>query len=494
MSIKYLTYTYSNPFLRFFKKFFWFTPSVLFLLFVTAPWGFSSTFYVDPLNGDITNDGSFNHPWSTLRAVFDNNKIESRKPATYPYKKGDPLIPKNPGAPVKAGDTIVLRNGFHGTIFAAEYYNADYITITAQQGHIPFLGTVELRSGCKWILSGLSISPSHADTYEPNTLASFSSHGWTGPSYDCIIENCTLFSVWDATPWSLEDWNNLACNGISLAGDQMTCRNNHLKNIDFGIVVSGDFCLVENNVVENFAGDGIRGIGDYGVFQYNTVKNCYDVNANHDDGFQSWSRGDDGQVGTGTVKGIILRGNTIINYEDPSQPFRGTLQGIGCFDGMFEDWVIENNVVYVDHWHGITLSGAVNCRIVNNTVIDINTDSPGPPWIRISDHKNGSPSSGCLIRNNITTSISHDTGVMVDHNLIIEWAEYPNIFRDFVDMDFHLKSGSEAIDIGSTDLCPGVDKDGITRPWGCCCDVGAYEFFFAGLIPMLKMLLMSGID
>jgi hypothetical protein len=274
----------------------------------------------------------------------------------------------------------------------------------------------------------------------------------------------------------------------------MICRNNHLKNIDFGVVVSGDFCRIEKNVVENFAGDGIRGLGDYGVFQYNTVKNCYDVNANHDDGFQSWSRGDDGQVGTGTVRGIILRGNTIINYEDSSQPFRGTLQGIGCFDGMFEDWVIENNVVYVDHWHGITLSGAVNCRIVNNTVVDINTDRPGPSWIRISDHKNGSPSSGCLIRNNITTSISHDTGVMVDHNLIIGWAEYPNIFRDFVDMDFHLKSGSEAIDIGSTDLCPGVDKDGITRPKGCCCDVGAYEFFFAGLIPMLNILLDSDID
>ena len=46
---------------------------------------------------------------------------------------------------------------------------------------------------------------------------------------------------------------------------------------------------------------------------------------------------------------MVLRGNTIINYEDPGQPHRGTLQGIGCFDGMFVDWVIENNVVIVDH-------------------------------------------------------------------------------------------------------------------------------------------------
>ena len=67
------------------------------------------------------------------------------------------------------------------------------------------------------------------------------------------------------------------------------------------------------------------------------------------------------------------------NYEDPNQPFRGTLQGLGCFDGFYIDWVIENNLVVTDHWHGISLCGAVNCRIVNNTVVDANDVSPGPP-------------------------------------------------------------------------------------------------------------------
>ena len=43
---------------------------------------------------------------------------------------------------------------------------------------------------------------------------------------------------------------------------------------------------------------------------------------------------------------------------------------------MFVDWVIENNVVIVDHWHGITLGGARNCRIVNNTVIDPKSFDP----------------------------------------------------------------------------------------------------------------------
>jgi len=449
----------------------------------------AATFYVDPVHGDMANDGSYEHPWSTLKEVLEHDKIESRQPAAHPYEVGEPLAPKNPGAPVKAGDTLVLRSGFHGTIFAAEYYNEDYIVIEADRGHVPLLGRIELRSGCKWILRGLHISPSHDAAYTTGTLVDFSSHGWTGPSYDCIVEDCRLYSVADAATWTMENWNTLACNGINLPGERMVCRNNHLQNVNFGITVSGGFCRVEGNTVENFAGDGLRGLGDYGVFQYNTVKNCYDVNANHDDGFQSWSRGADGQVGTGTVKGIVLRGNTFINYEEPDQPFRGTLQGIGCFDGMFEDWVVENNLVRVDHWHGITLSGAVNCRIVNNTVVDTNNQRPGPSWIRIGDHKNGTPSRDCVIRNNIATAFSFDAGVTVDHNLQVGWEDYAEVFRNPAAADFHLKAGSVAIDAGSREGCPSLDKDGLARPRGSACDLGAFEFSGAGMAPMLELLL-----
>src|SRR5690606_12571794 len=80
--------------------------------------------------------------------------------------------------------------------------------------------------------------------------------------------------------------------------------------------------------------------------------------------------GSDGGVGTGVVRGVVIRGNVFINFTDPDREFAGSAQGIGCFDGFFEDWVIENNVVVVNHWHGITLLGARNVRVVNNTVVD----------------------------------------------------------------------------------------------------------------------------
>ena len=131
-----------------------------------------------------------------------------------------------------------------------------------------------------------------------------------------------LQSVADASSWSASDWDTKSANGIQASGTKVTLRRNKLKNVNFGISVSATSSLVDDNTVDGFAGDGLRGLGDNTVFQYNLVKNCYDVNANHDDGFQSWSVGSNGQVGTGQVTGVVLRGNRIINYEDPSQPFR----------------------------------------------------------------------------------------------------------------------------------------------------------------------------
>jgi hypothetical protein len=299
-------------------------------------------------------------------------------------------------------------------------------------------------------------------------------HGWQGPSYDIVIENCHLFSVVDTSNWSAADWVNRAASGIGVDGDRVQILNNTLTNVDFGITISGEYALVEGNTVTNFSGDGLRGLGNYGVFQYNTVENCYDVDANHDDGFQSWSYGPGG-VGTGEVVGIELRGNTIINNHDPNQPHRGALQGIGCFDGYFVDWVVENNLVIVDHWHGITLSGATNSRIINNTVIDTYDGRPGPAWIRIGSHKNGSSGTGNIVRNNLATSYSFtDTGVTADHNLTVE--DISAMFVDPGNFNMRLKAGVAAIDAGTLELAPSIDILKRIRPVGSATDLGAYEF------------------
>lgn len=430
-------------------------------------------FYVDPAAGSITNDGSSDHPWSTLEEVIENGFIETRDFKDKPAVEGSELVVVNPGAPVRSGDTIVLRNGFHGRLEISGAYNEDYITIMADDGNHPQFSSVFIRSSEKWKISGLYVSPSFAPVYANDTLISLESHNWQGPLRNITIDNCTAYSVTDTAAWSMDDWNSLSCNGINAYGENITIRNNYFKNVNFGIAVVGKFALVKGNTVENFAGDGMRGIGNDMFFEYNTVKNCYAVNANHDDGFQSWSLK---QYNEPPRERVVLRGNIIINNVDPAQPFKGTLQGIGCFDGPFVDWVIENNIIIVDHWHGISLYEGHNCRIENNTVVDINGITPGPSWIMITDHKDGTPSSECLIRNNIANSISAGNGVTEDHNYKISYSQYSDIFVSPADFDFHLKPGTAVIDTGSAGLIPPYDRDGNARVSGSSVDLGAYEY------------------
>jgi hypothetical protein len=429
-------------------------------------------FYIDPIHGDPANDGSADHPWRTLAEVLEAGLIQTQAYADLPYTGDNPLEIKNPGAPVTAGDTLVLLSGFHGAVELRGAYNESTITIQAAEGHTPTLSAISLTSVSNWHLKGLSVSPSTAPTYEKQTLFSVVSHGWHGPSHHITIEDCRLYSVEDSEGWDADDWNDLAASCISMNGDHMTARGNLCRNIDFGITISGNYGAVVANTIENFAGDGMRGLGNDLLFESNLVKNCYDVNANHDDGFQSWSINDDPPR-----ERVTLRANTIINFEGADYLLRGSLQGIGCFDGPYIDWVVENNLVITDHWHGISLYGAVNSRIVNNTVVDADDDpeSPGPPWIMFHDHKDGTPSSGCLIRNNIAATISTSGDTVADHNYRLE--EGDTLFQDPADFDYHLRADAGAvIDAGSADQAPTTDKDGTPRPQGAGIDLGCYEY------------------
>ncbi|MGQ9914499.1 MAG: choice-of-anchor Q domain-containing protein [Thermogutta sp.] len=431
-------------------------------------------FYVDPQSGDAANDGSKDRPWRSLQEVLDRGGVETRNWESLPYKPDARLVPKNAGAPVRPGDTIHLRSGDYGDLAIRGHYNQDFITIRAEEGHTPRFRSIRIQSGSHWILQGLHVSPEFGQGEKPRTMIFLESHGWRGPVHDIVIEDCVLQSADDTSQWSKEDWNRRACDGITGNGARIVVRRNRLKNVNFGISISGPNGLVEHNVVENFAGDGLRGLGDYGVFQYNVVKNCYDVNENHDDGFQSWSVGPGG-VGTGQVKGIVLRGNVIINYEDPNQLHRGALQGIGCFDGMYVDWVVENNVVFVDHYHGITFGGAVNCKIVNNTVIDPNDRRPGPAAVRIGNHKNGTPSRDCIVRNNLVSAIDvRGESMTVDHNLVVD--NPAELFVDPQRWDFRLRGKSPAVDAGTAEGAPTTDIRGTARPQGDAVDLGAFEW------------------
>jgi len=182
----------------------------------------ATEFYVDPVHGSPTGDGSAGRPWRTIQEVFDGKLVESQQWDKLPYTPERKLVTRNTGAPVRAGDTIRLRSGYHGDLLIDKYYNLGTITLTAEEGHTPRLSSLHIRSGAHWTIRGLSISAEFSPKYERHTLVHLESHGWGGPVRDIVVEDCAIASLADASAWTAQDWDRLSCSGIQADGTRMT--------------------------------------------------------------------------------------------------------------------------------------------------------------------------------------------------------------------------------------------------------------------------------
>jgi len=418
-------------------------------------------FHCDPVTGDIQNDGSPDSPWSTLEAVFAAGKLFA------------------------AGDVIYLHDGYHGEPEITGE-NSDFVFIMPAAGAIPTLSRVSFSSQSSyWDVGGLDISRTYAPEFTIQTMAQIAGN-------HNILRDSNIFTVPDISSFTLDELLTKIAHGVSIGGTDNLLEGCTVKNIRMGISVGGSFHTVRGNHVQYFTGDGMRGLGNDLTFEYNYVADNYNIDDNHDDGFQSWSVGDSG-VGSGVVYRMTLRGNTIIQSTDPDLPWPGPLQAIGCFDGMFEDWTVENNVVIVNMYHGIALYGAINCRIINNTVLDSDLfTEPSATWILLNRHKKWANATtdedktyyegrDNVVKNNLTTKLSvNSASTTVENNIELTHSDFVNYFVDYP-YDVHLRSGSPAIDAGDPSVAPEMDADGNLRAldgnWDgvAVVDIGAYE-------------------
>lgn len=155
--------------------------------------------------------------------------------------------------------------------------------------------------------------------------------------------------------------------------------------------------------------------------------------------------------------------------------------------GTTENVRLYNNVAYdipyagfaIPHWSGTTDGPKRNIQFVNNTSYNNGYGF----WTQTGLVED------VLIRNNIfsqnDTSVRLDSGsaaeTIVDHNLFDGGGTYGDyqvvgdpLFVDPAGADFHLQSGSPAIDAGSSLNAPDDDFDGDLR--GAAVDIGADEY------------------
>ena len=408
---------------------------------------YATNYWCDPVTGSMSNAGTAASPWGMLQSVFSANKVFA------------------------AGDTIFLRSGYHG-FPQVKGINTGTVYIMPEAGQVPTAKKIKVNAAAWWNISGFQISPEFAGIYEKGDLVEITSSA----SYT-TIRNCYMFSVASMAGIDSLGVRQKFASGIQVNGPNTVLYNNTMKEVGNGITIAktAKFAQVTFNTVHGFTNDGMRGLADSCNFEYNIVKVCYGLDDNHDDGFQSWSVDATGAVGKGTVYNVVLRGNIFISQTDVNQPFqqeRG-MQGTGNFDGFFENWIIENNLIVSDMYEGISLYGAKNCKIINNTVVK-SPFKPGAftPWIKVAKHKNGTNSTGNIVRNNFTSDMSDMNGVTQSNN--IESQLYALYFVNYDSLDLHLKTTSPAINAGSSLDAPAIDLE--QNPRNAPVDIGAYEY------------------
>ena len=298
------------------------------------------------------------------------------------------------------GDRLLLAPGDHGAVVIRGVRADPPLEVLAAPGaRAPRLSSLRVRDSDGVSVEGLLVEG--GDGGEHEALVTIGAD-----AARVRISGLRIRSGTGHETWTGDEWRARARNGIAVQGAGAEILGNNLSAVRFGITVfaSSPGARVTGNVIDGFSGDGLRGLGDDGLFERNIVKNCVQVDGNHADGFQSWSLGPDGAPGAGVVRGIVLRGNTILQTSGRPGPLSCVLQGIGLFDGMYEDWLIEGNLVEVDAWHGITVMGGINVRVLGNTVRNLSPSPPGPPWITVGAHKDGRVGAGNLIAGNSATA------------------------------------------------------------------------------------------
>lgn len=449
---------------------------LILLSYLVSSSGNATNYYSDPTNGSMINSGTSTKPWASLSSIFAANRTFT------------------------AGDTIFLRNGNHGSV-SIKGVNSGFVVITPEVGQNPVISRVIVSDGSAtsfWKLYKLIIQ---SESSGVSLKGDYPLVEIFPNASNITVSSCDISSNPITTSWTRDDWRTRCNWGISTRSRlnaNYIIEDNIIKNVSFGLSISSSNTIVRRNTVQYFTNDASRVLGSDVLFEKNRITDLVKVMTvleNHDDLFQAFTYAAGG-TGQDTLKNVILRGNTFISTTDTSRPFVGSPQGIGCFDGIFQNWIVENNVVITDHFHGISFYDAINCKIMNNTVLDpylvspidpydLNSSSIGPAWILVST-KGILSCSGNVVRNNLvanSVSFSAPTMGVSSNNIII--GAISNYTKYFVNtsniavpgsFDLHLKAGCTAIDAGTTTDAPLTDMDGIARPQGAKVDIGAYEY------------------
>ena len=376
---------------------------------------------------------------------------------------------------LQGGDRVFLMDGYHGPINISGYRFSGPVTFEPVPGQTAQVESILIGNSSNVTMRNLKVWAT-----SPNAGSGPLIRTYTNTS-DIAFYDMDVRSVPDATnylSWDITAWRTNKRSGFLLQGARNIAVGNRVTGLYHGIHIEGPQDQIINNIVDGFSGDAMRALGDDSLVRGNKVQNCFQIDGNHADGFQAFSRGPTGTPGAGTVRNLVIENNKIFEWTASStNSLKCKLQGIGMFDGMFDGTQIRNNVIAVTAYHGITIAGALNSTITQNTVINALGQGTNYPWIAVNKHKNGTMSQNVLIANNAANQIQSTSkaanNIVVANNVVVRNAA--SEFTAYRSQDFTLVPSALSANAGSPAYQTPSDIVGAPRPKGKAPDAGAYE-------------------
>ncbi len=415
----------------------------------------AGVYYVSPA-APPGGDGSRDAPWRDLARVLTSGRVSG-------------------------GDELRLLDGEYGFVKVGVARFSEPVLIAPAPGARVHFDALHVVNASGLIFRGLKIWPRPGAKRQVRTLV----RAYAGSSR-IRFERLEVRGREDGRnyrQWRKEDWREARAGGILIQGPDSTVRDSTLYGVFHGVQASGARARLVNNRVFGFDGDGLRALGDFSLIRGNVVRDCVEVDtAQHDDGFQSWSLGPDGRPDGGTVTGLVIENNIIEEWRGPREhPFICSLQGI-FMKGYLDDLLVQNNVLSVSAWHGITAYGVKGGRILNNTLINARGPSGERPWIGLFGFQLRGASEGrgpqlVTVANNLAhavrTGADGGAGVTLLGNRVV--SDTAALLVDPLNGDYRPRPGSGLIDAGDGRVAPRQDIIGTARPLGARPDIGAYE-------------------
>ncbi|MEW6368416.1 MAG: right-handed parallel beta-helix repeat-containing protein [Acidobacteriota bacterium] len=400
--------------------------------------------YYVATTGKDTNPGTLASPWRTVQKAADTlvagDTVYIRK-GTY---KGR-VAPKNSGT-----------DATHVITYAS--YPGETATIDGKGVSVPeYVGLFHIE-GKKYItVQGLKVANSRY--YGINA---------DGSSNITIQKNI----IYKTVSCGIGVW---ACSNVIVDGNDVSQACSGGQQEAISVAQTNKFEVRNNHVHDTPDKEGIcaKDGSSHGKVYRNNVHHT------SDDGIyvDAWER---------HTHHIEVYGNVVHDVKEQDSSGIGLASEEG---GLLENIRVYNNIVYRNPWVGIEVSdwgeGASRpmkrIEIVNNTLWE-----NGIPWGGGITCQNPDVQSGSIIRNNICSENSafqiavvsslYNKAVKVDHNLInrfmgeegevrgTSYVEADPLLLNPAKGDFHLQTGSPAIDKGSSSKAPAVDYYGNARP------------------------------